>query len=826
MYTLTVNIAAAGTPTGNGGSSYLGHMWYSTSDGTTSQSYGFGPKTPGTFDGDGQETTTDSADYQSYSSQTVTITQSQYETLQQFGSDPQSFSFDTGTYDGFTNNCIDFTWTALGTIGIQYPYRSLPEFASDPALLPTDNLLPIDIALTQFEQNQGSNPSAPPPDDSLPPLPLPDPTAPWLPFFPPGIGPTYPGQSGGSFSHAEKDRLVIDFAGNGLNLTAEAQEPAYFDWNGGNFANLTGWVGAGTGFLVLAPTNGGTITAADFVTSFAQLEALDVNHTGTLNSSDPGFANLEVWEGYGDGAAEQGEVFTLAQLGIQSINLNDQTTHQILAGNTVEAVSSVTMTNGTTQEIASVAFDYSTNYTAYVGPDTPSTAAAALPQLHGYGNLPDLQEAMTTDPTLLAMVQSFVQMAPTDSTALGTAIANIMFEWAGVDGVDPTSFGPLFNAQQVDFLEQFLGVSYHDVHGFDVPHYFPEADALAQSWTAAYDGIAARLLLQGPMSSALADFIFDASSDLIVCTTSFSQALQDVAAQAPTDSTAALQYWWAAVTVLDSYVADWQAIDGTTGASVVPATQADYDAMLTAVAPELTESELTTLRAISFGGYTQTGSSGSGVFAYNPSDGSVAINVNAGDDGTITSNQENTALTQFVRPLMAGCVRNKSGLENLHSGNVPGTQTADYSGVKIVPPTMKSRGHNFCDLSRHIPHYPQERAENGLRTVTPARARSATFRVTTVRPWTMAVAAISPSMAGSGSGIPSLPHASATRSSTGRMRAPSLARSLSSHSISAAACSASARRLSSMPRRISPITSTLVCSSWGLTDAAHRTTPG
>ena len=640
MYTLTVNIAGPGTAT-DGGPSALGHMWYSISDGTTTQSYGFGPNTPGTFDDVGRETTTDSGDYQYYSSATVTITQSQYDTLQQYGSNPQSFGFDLSTYNGLTNNCIDFTWGALATIGIQYPYSDLPELASDPALLPTDNELPVDVALTQFAEGQGSNPQfaqghgsnslASPPEE---PLPLPDPTAPWLPFFPPGLGPTYPGQSGGDFAHGEQDPLVIDVAGNGLTLTAEGQEAAYFDWNGDNFADLTGWVGAGTGFLVLTPANGAPITAANLITSFAQLQALDVNHTGTLNNSDPGFATLEVWEGSGDGAAAQGDVFTLAQLGIQSINLGDQATNQILANNTIEAVSSVTMTNGSTHEIAAVAFDYSTTYTTYIGPDTPSTAAAALPQLHGYGNLPDLQEAMTNDPTLLGMVQNFALTSPTDSTTLGTAIANIMFEWAGVDGVDPTSYGPLFNAQQVDFLEQFLGVSYHDVHGFDVPHYVPESEELAQSWTTAYDGIAARLLLQGPMAADLSDFTFDPSSDLIVCTTNFSQALQDVAAQAPTDPTAALQYWWAAVTVLDSYVADWQAIDNQLGGTVVPATQADYDAMLAAVAPELTESELTTLRALSFGGYTQTGSTGSGVFAYNPGSGSVTINVNAGDAST------------------------------------------------------------------------------------------------------------------------------------------------------------------------------------------------
>ncbi len=442
----------------------------------------------------------------------------------------------------------------------------------------------------------------------------------------------------GAFGNAEKDPIVIDIAGTGLDLTGDSATSPYVNWSGGNFTNQTGWIGAGTGFLVIAPTNGGTITEANLVTSFAQLQALDINHTGTLTSADPGFATLEVWEDTnGDGVAKPDELFTLAQLGIQSINLGDQTTNQIVSGTTIEAVSSVTMTDGSTHEIAAASFTYSQTYTQYIGPDTPSTAAAALPQLHGYGNLPDLQEAMTDDPTLLGLVQSFAQMSPTDSTALGTAIANIMFEWAGVAGVDPTSRGPAFDARELEFLEQFLGVSFFDAHGQVDPIYAPELNSLAQSWNAAFDGIAARLLLQGPMAADLADFGFDTTNDLIICATSFGQAVQDVAAQAPADPTAALQYWWAAVTVLDSYVADWQAIDSSTGATVVPATQAAYDAMLTAVAPELTAAELTTLRSLSFGDNAEAGTGGSGVFTYAAGSGAFEIKETAGAGNATTA---------------------------------------------------------------------------------------------------------------------------------------------------------------------------------------------
>jgi hypothetical protein len=50
------------------------------------------------------------------------------------------------------------------------------------------------------------------------------------------------------------------------------------------------------------------------------------------------------------------------------------------------------------------------------------------------------------------------------------------------------------------------------------------------------------------------------------------------------------------------------------------------------------------------------------------------------------SNQESTALAQFVKSLVAGCIRNNSDLEDLHAGCSPRTQTGDYSDVKVVTP--------------------------------------------------------------------------------------------------------------------------------------------
>src|ERR1019366_2682863 len=71
--------------------------------------------------------------------------------------------------------------------------------------------------------------------------------------------------------------------------------------------------------------------------------------------------------------------------------------------------------------------------------------------------------------------------------------------------------------------------------------------------------------------------------------------------------------------------------------------------------------------------------------------------------------------------------------------------------------------------------------ENGLSKDTPVREMSATLRVTSVSPCTLAVAARSPSISGKGSGTLSRAQASAIDSSIGSTRSASLLRICANH---------------------------------------------
>jgi hypothetical protein len=157
MATLTVNIAAAGTPLQQGGTSTPGHMWYSIDrgDGSPPESFGFAPAKHGEWlPTPGRVYDNDTSNYlTTYDSRTVQISDDQFLQLRDFGVNPVSYDFSM-RYNGLWNSCIDFTWKALEVAGINYA-----GFQGD--VWPTFNRMYVDTTLQLFES--GSGVAKPPP---------------------------------------------------------------------------------------------------------------------------------------------------------------------------------------------------------------------------------------------------------------------------------------------------------------------------------------------------------------------------------------------------------------------------------------------------------------------------------------------------------------------------------------------------------------------------------------------------------------------------------------------------------------------------------------
>ena len=116
-YTVTIYVAAPGTPLKEGGTSMPGHMYYVTSNGEKKESYGFAPIHHGSVHGSGKRYDNDLENYRNpHYSRTIEITKNQYEKLNDFGKNPEKYGFDT-TY-GPANNCVDYVWKGLNLSGM------------------------------------------------------------------------------------------------------------------------------------------------------------------------------------------------------------------------------------------------------------------------------------------------------------------------------------------------------------------------------------------------------------------------------------------------------------------------------------------------------------------------------------------------------------------------------------------------------------------------------------------------------------------------------------------------------------------------------------
>ncbi len=143
------------------------------------------------------------------------------------------------------------------------------------------------------------------------------------------------------------DPLILDLDGDGVETT-NLKDGAYFDHDGNGFAEQTGWAKSDDGLLVMDRNADGIINdgkelfgdqtllqngqrATD---GFQALAELDSNSDGVIDINDAAFSNLRIWQDVdGDGYSASDELFTLQEMGIQSINTGSESTYVDANGN-------------------------------------------------------------------------------------------------------------------------------------------------------------------------------------------------------------------------------------------------------------------------------------------------------------------------------------------------------------------------------------------------------------------------------------------------------------------------------------------------------------
>jgi len=165
---------------------------------------------------------------------------------------------------------------------------------------------------------------------------------------------------GASFSISFSFPVVLDLDGDGVELTSVIDSKAWFDITGDGTMHQTGWVGADDGLLSCDENGDGKITTAREI-AFADrtvaddtdLEALktefDSNNDGKLDAGDNEFGKFYIWQDKNsDGESDDGELLTLPQAGISSMDLiGSKIDPYMVDGNKINAFTTYIRTDGT-----------------------------------------------------------------------------------------------------------------------------------------------------------------------------------------------------------------------------------------------------------------------------------------------------------------------------------------------------------------------------------------------------------------------------------------------------------------------------------------------
>lgn len=164
-----------------------------------------------------------------------------------------------------------------------------------------------------------------------------------------------------------------------------------FDLDGDNFAERTGWIHSDDGLLAVDLNSNGKIDniselfGSGTTSGFTALSAYDTNLDGKVDSTDADFGDLLVWQDLDqDGLSDVGELKTLSDMDIASINLTPTNTTPVTqAGNTIAATGSYTKTDTTTGIVGDVRFQTNTYQTKWLENVTITPEAAAMRRSQG-----------------------------------------------------------------------------------------------------------------------------------------------------------------------------------------------------------------------------------------------------------------------------------------------------------------------------------------------------------------------------------------------------------------------------------------------------------
>ena len=280
------------------------------------------------------------------------------------------------------------------------------------------------------------------------------------------------------------DPLVLDLGGNGI-ITVGLDAGIHFDHDGDGFRELSGFVNAEDGLLVLdrnedGKINDGTELFGDNTRffngtiaphGFAALSELDDNKDGVVDKNDAYFSKLRIFQDFNqNGQNDPGELFSLDEKKIVGLNLAYEDSPFVdKFGNLHRQIGTFVTESGEELTMTDVVFTMNRTLTTTEMLAVPEDIAA-LPDAKGYGTTYDLHQAMVrdTEGRLKALVEDFVTSTDRDSRLALTD--QILFVWTG------QSEGPVTERKQNDVLNSFFGTWVGNQWSLDPNRYEQQKD--------------------------------------------------------------------------------------------------------------------------------------------------------------------------------------------------------------------------------------------------------------------------------------------------------------------------------------------------------------
>ena len=255
-----------------------------------------------------------------------------------------------------------------------------------------------------------------------------------------GDGQPYNFDPNSSFFIQRVDPLVLDTNDDGtIGTTTVTESETYFDITGDGIKERVGWIKSEDALLVYDKNEDGQIGGVDEVfgnlttEGFDELrETIDSNYDNKIDKRDILFNRLQVWHDYdADGKVDGGELKTLKEANVTSIDLNSVQTNIPTNGHTITEASHYQTNDGYEKLVADVHLAYdgriTTVDTAQLEDFSIDLDTLTLPRLRGYGKVIDSIVSYNINENLKNLTQEMI----TSPLNVKENFDNYLNEWSG-----------------------------------------------------------------------------------------------------------------------------------------------------------------------------------------------------------------------------------------------------------------------------------------------------------------------------------------------------------------------------------------------------------